>query len=232
MIMWLNPSKHGRALNGLFSLIELLVVVAIIAILMAILLPALGKAREMARTSLCVNNFKQLGLGFALYEDSEDGWIPTVEGEPKFAGWYRQICPDYVKSTKAFECPSSLSEFPFRKVPDTFSSNTGGSEGRFGYGYNYWSRIDSTTWPQQKVYQIHRPSVTLTLCDSFGDTTPGSLGYFSYAVYANSTNRAVSNRHNRGANVLFFDSHVEWKLKAYLDNWQAYAAYSIWDRGR
>lgn len=66
----------GRA----FTLVELLVVIAIIGVLVALLLPAIQAARESARRSQCVNNFKQIGLGVLNFEVS-NGHLPRAASD-------------------------------------------------------------------------------------------------------------------------------------------------------
>ena len=62
--------------KAFFTLIELLIVIAIIAILASMLLPALAKARGMAKRTSCGNNFKTLGTQFIMYVDTYNGWVP------------------------------------------------------------------------------------------------------------------------------------------------------------
>jgi len=84
------------ASRGAFTLIELLVMIAIIAILSAILLPALSQAKGRAQAILCLNNTKQLILGWQLYADDFDGVLPynlvmTANGPRMNLNWVNNV---------------------------------------------------------------------------------------------------------------------------------------------
>ena len=111
----------SRVKIQIFTLIELLIVIAIIAILAAMLLPALNNAKNAARETSCRNNQKQLGLLFTSYANDYDGWVLQNNSAEHFISFLtRQMGIKFAwnrpNTLKAYHCPASNADLNLTSV--------------------------------------------------------------------------------------------------------------------
>lgn len=198
--------KHSKNLtfniwNAGFTLLELIVVTAIISILAALLLPAVNKSRQEAKRINCVSNLKQAGMAFHLYTQDYNDLLPHEDdgsgGEyPEGCGWFDGIDPYLYPSdnyTKLKQCPSfsgDITEYHSYKMNSLLESDD-----------------EDNPTPFRNIGTIPEPSRTVLLFDSIiNKQIKGQLG-------------SLIDRHNSGTNILFIDCHINWYLKASLIGW-------------
>jgi prepilin-type N-terminal cleavage/methylation domain-containing protein len=229
-----NQSRRLPVLRG-FTLVELLVVISIIALLVSILMPALGKAREQARATMCGSNLKQMGLIWMFYaDDNEDSLYYHVwpDGTPDAPWlWYNPIIDYENGSTGVLECPSMHkygyfinTETPglddhanFRGYARYNSSSMGYVD--LGYGYNMlitkgFAKMTNFRQPSETGLQVELAG--MYWYNAYNSAQDMRLGqWFSdrhqqgeYEVLSNVT--AEATRAGMGK-VLFIDGHVDWE---------------------
>lgn len=203
-----------------FTLIELLVVIAIIALLAAILFPVFARARENARKSTCLNNLKQLGVGFTQYTQDFDEMLPNLGGyhAPADSGQWivtpspvGTACAPHSTSTTVAPCrPEMGSIYPYVKNTQVYicPSDTYGIKKRLSYSINANCGGGSPNYSGKSLAEATKPAQTIFLMDE-GLTL--NDGYFSYTPTSVDRPSLI---HLGGANNAFLDGHVKWKQES------------------
>jgi prepilin-type N-terminal cleavage/methylation domain-containing protein len=198
-----------------FTLVELLVVISIIAMLLAVLMPALSKAKKVAQYTICRTNIKQLGLAGNLWSQDNDGWVlPALWDRGDSNG--DSLLKAYLGAEtgdKVMNCPMAKQyagkTFDQLGLTTAVSGLANGGNYFNSYGYNFklcgftsscpgnfdTANNDGTQWGRNnvwykehgncKLFSIRKPATTIM----FGE----SVLYIAYPEFYNQKDKAILN---------------------------------------
>jgi type II secretory pathway pseudopilin PulG len=201
--------------------VELLVVIGIIAVLIAILLPALGRAREQSKRVQCLSNMRQIGFGMLGYINDNKGWFPAAAAFNAYDDWiYWENGRDHNQGCLV----KYLGDKNFVAAHYTCPSDN--VDGHKTYPYSYTmnecmgglvAKDNGDLHGRIKITQVKRPAEKIMIIDESSATIDD--GCWAPQHYASDGHNLLSNRHDKASekssdphagsgNALFADMHA------------------------
>jgi len=217
----MTKRKHG------FTLIELLVVISIIALLVAILIPALSSAREQARCVVCKSNLRNIGLALRYYLDDHEEKMPSADPYPgrygqKSQHWFMNsglmgyldieirvdkdgelIGPP--KDRSVLICPTHKKPTMTKDLPPDYPAQQ--REYALSYMANGALGVSGkclVSMDYRREGEFKKPDGAMMFCDGNGNMqTPGTV------LYDGCPKSNFEYRHKKKINVIFLDQHID-----------------------
>lgn len=227
-----------KQLKG-FTLIELLVVIAVIALLMAVIMPALQKAKELGRRIVCTNNMRTFAAANAMYAEKWDGaYVPLYDSTSVTAHWTRNR--DFIDMVGVSDMEDDLPGYEFPKQfycpsdrivrDDSIDWSQWEGSVRMSYGMNMtdwgelWNSSVEDLYCGYKISNLKLPGQRVAWTDGNdwwldywgADYKQGwdILGQDTLGAYQDAgVYGPVIYRHSEGACFSFYDGHAEWMRK-------------------
>lgn len=191
-----------------FTLVEILVVVAVMGVLAALLFAAFQRARESGRRAVCQSNLKQMAAAMQLYLQDNGGKFPVASTTTVTGGvtssieWDAALLP-YLSSRKLFECPS---------VPTPRPSDTP-LDYQLGRDINEWIDANPSTtlqghWVPQHETQFSQSAATELFEEQ--SVLDDGVPLTGRPIQTSCGTQFMVNLHFDGSNLAYLDGHVKW----------------------